>query len=96
MAPAKALSRLALQKRILQAESDAHRLVLASELHRVTRPLHWVDRVQLQARPVFVAGIPIAAYLLARRTKGVTRWVAAALGAARTFRSLRQHLRRGA
>jgi len=92
MAPAKALAALALQKRLLVAESEARRLVLASELTRISRPLRWIDAAHLKIRPRLVAGLPMAAYLLARRSRGLTRWAAAGMGAARLYQSLRQYL----
>jgi hypothetical protein len=93
MAPAKALANLALQKRLLLAESEARRIVLASEMNRVARPLRFLGRVRLQARPLLMVGVPVAAYLFARHSKGKSRWIVTALGAARAYSSLRRYLR---
>jgi hypothetical protein len=93
MAPAKSLASLELQKRLLLAESEARRLVLAAELNHVVRPVRFLERWQLRARPLFLVGVPVAAYALARRSRGKTRWIATALGAARVFSSLRHYLR---
>jgi len=94
MAPGKTLAQLALQKRLLLAESEANRLVLASELSRLSRRFHWLDRFQYQARPFMRLGTPLAAYLFARRSRGVTRWIASALGGARIYYGARRFLRR--
>ena len=92
MAPAKALAQLALQKRLLLAESEAQRLVLASQLHRALTPVRWLDRLQMQSRPLLVVGAPLAGFWVARRTKGMKRWVTAALGAVRLAHSARRLL----
>ena len=94
MAPSKALAQLALQKRFLQAESEARRLVLASELRRAIAPLRLLDRVQTQARPVLAVGLPVAGFWLARRSRGIKRWVTTGLGALRLAQSLRKILHR--
>lgn len=94
MAPAKALAQLALQKRFLLAESEAQRLVLVSELHKAITPLRWLDRFQAQVRPVLVVGAPMAGLWLARRSKGIKRWVPAGLGALRLVRNVRRWLHR--
>ena len=94
MAPAKALAQLALQKRFLLAESEAQRLVLASELRRVIGPLRWVDRLQTSAGPLLRLATPVAAFWLTRRSKGLKRWVPATFGAMRLIRSLRTVLHR--
>jgi hypothetical protein len=94
MAPAKVLAQLALQKRFLLAESEAQRLVLTSELRRAIRPFRWLDRLQVQARPVLMVGVPVAGLWLAHRSKGLKRWVPAGLGALRLLKSLRRMLHR--
>jgi len=96
MAPAKALAQLALQKRLLQAESGARRFVLAADMSRLTRPMKWVDRVRHYAPLMLLNGAPVVAYLLTRRAKGMTRWVARGLGAVRVLGGLRHYLRRPA
>jgi len=93
MAPAKELAGLALQKRLLLAASQAHRLVLASELQRVVGPLRWLDRMQTHVRPFLAVGAPVAGFWLTRRSKGLTRWVATGLGAMRLVKMLRRALR---
>lgn len=92
MAPAKALAQLALEKRLLVAESEAQRLVLASALHRATAPLRWVDRVQGQARPLLMVGAPLAGFLVARRTTGLKRWISSGIGIMRVVQTLRHAL----
>jgi len=94
MAPAKELARLDLQKRILLAESEARRLVLAIELGRLVRPVYWVNRLKIQARPLLVTASTLLTYFYARRSKGVTRWIARALGAARVYRGVSRFLAR--
>lgn len=96
MAPAQTLAQLALQKRLLLAESEARRLVLASELNRLLRPLNWVDRLQLYSRPLMRVGAPVAAYFMVRRSKGFTRLIASAFGAARVYYGARRYLQRPA
>lgn len=93
MDPAKALAQLAVQKQLLLAESEAQRIVLAAELHRVIAPLRWMDRLQSTARPVLTIGAPLAGFLVARRSKGLKRWVATGLGALRLTKTLRNFLR---
>jgi hypothetical protein len=90
MAPAKALEQLALRKRLLIAESDAQRLVLASALHRATSPLKWLDRAQAQAGPLLTVGAPIAGFWFARRTKGLKRWISSGWGVLRLAQTLRR------
>ena len=92
MAPAKELARLALQKRILLAESEARRLVLAIELSRLIRPVRWIDRFKIQARPLLLTLSTGLTYLFVRRSRGPTRWVATLLGASRLYRGLRHYL----
>lgn len=92
MAPAKALEQLALQKRLLLAESEAQRLILASALHRATSPLKWVSRVQSQTRPVMTVVLPLVGFWVARRSRGMKRWVSTGLGALRIAKSLRGYL----
>jgi hypothetical protein len=94
MVPSKELARLALQKRMLLAESEAQRLVLASELHRLITPLRWVDRLQTQVRPLWMVGAPVAGFWLTRRSKGMTRWLSAGFGALRLVKTLRRVLPR--
>jgi len=94
MAPAKALAQLALQKRLLQAESEAQRLVLAAEIAHLTRPWGWFGRLRSRAHPLLVVVTPVMAFLFARRSKGMTRWVTVALGAARIYRGVRGVFRR--
>jgi hypothetical protein len=94
MAPREALAELALRKRLLLAESEAQRLVLASELKRLLRPLHWLDRVQTRFRPLLALGAPLAGFWLTRRSKGVKRWAVAGFGVLRLLQSLRKGGRR--
>lgn len=93
MAPQKALDQLALQKRLLLAESEAHRIVIASAFHQASTPLRWVDRIQAQARPFIKMGVPLAGFLLMRR-KGMGRWVSAGLSAVKIARKARKLLSR--
>jgi hypothetical protein len=92
MAPEKALAQLALQKRLLVAESEAQRLVLASALHRAAAPLRLADRIQSQARPLLMVGAPLAGFWIASRTKGMKRWVSTGLGVLRLAKSVRRFL----
>jgi len=94
MAPGKALAQLALQKRLLQAESEAQRLVLAAEIAHLTRPWGWFGRIRSRAHPLLVILTPVTAFLFARRSRGMTRWVTAGLGLARVYGSLRGVFRR--
>ena len=94
MAPAKALDRLALQKQLLVAESEAQRLILASALHRAMSPLRLADRIQSQARPLLMFGAPLAGFWFARRSKGMKRWVSTGLGAVRLAQTVRKILRK--
>lgn len=94
MDPAKELAGLALQKRMLLAESEAQRLVLAVELHRLITPLRWMDRVQAQVRPLLLVGAPIAGFWFTRRSRGATRWLTAGFGAMRLVKTLRKMLHR--
>lgn len=94
MAPAKTLAQLALQKRLLQAESAAQRLVLAAELQRVIAPVRWLDRVQTHMRPLLVVGAPVAGFWFTRRSKGMTRWITTGLGAMKLLQSVRKSLHR--
>jgi hypothetical protein len=96
MDPAKELAGLALQKRMLLAESEAQRLVLAAELHRVITPLRWMDRVQSQVRPLLLVVAPFAGFWLTRRSRGMTRWLTAGFGAMRLVRTLRRMIPRAA
>jgi hypothetical protein len=90
MAPSKALAQLALRKRFLIAESDAYRLVLASELTRLMGPTRWWERL----RPVLVVAAPVAGFWLTRRSKGMKRWAVAGWGALRLLKTLRSLLHR--
>ena len=92
MAPAKELARLALQKRLLLAESEARRMVLAIELGRALRPVQWVNRFKTQAGPVLLTVGTGLTYFFTRKSKGPTRWVAAILGATRVYRGMKRFL----
>jgi len=94
MSSSKALAELVLQKRFLLAESEVRRLVLTSELQRVIAPVRWWDRFNIGARPVLAIGLPVVGFWLARRTKGVRRWVTTGLGVARLIQSLRRFIHR--
>ena len=94
MVPAKALAQLALQKRFLQAESEARRLMLGSELHRATRPARWVEQWRLRARPLLLLVAPAVGFWYVRRSKGMKRWLATGLGAMRLLHGFRRFLHR--
>jgi len=92
MAPAKALAQLALQKRFLQAESEALRLVLASEMLRVSKPVRWADRFRTRVRPLLTVGAPLAGFWFAHRSRGVKRWVTMGYGVLRLVRKFRRFI----
>lgn len=91
MAPAKGLADLAIQKRMLIAESDACRIILSADLAGLTAPLRWADRIRSRGRPALWLGMPLAGYLLARRMPSA-RWLALGLGALRAGLSLKSFL----
>jgi len=93
MSPAKELADLAIQKRMLIAESEACRATLAADLHGLTSPLHWVDRLRSGGRPAVLVALPLAGFLLTRRLPKAARWLARGFGAMRLFGSLRSLIR---
>jgi hypothetical protein len=80
VAPAKALADLALEKRLLLAESEACRVALSADLHHVTAPLRWVERLQTRSRSWLLLAAPIAGLLLARRLPRPARWATSSIG----------------
>ncbi len=86
MGSGQTLDDLARQKRLLLVEADLRRAVLAVELDRAARPLQWLGQAGHQARrwrPVWLVAAPLLGFMLARRARGLGRWIELAVGAAR-------------
>ena len=90
----KALTDLAVQKRLLVAESEANRIALGAELRRVLTPLEWLDRMRSKTAPLLLLGAPIAGYLATRKLPGALRWVSRGMRVFRVFKVLGTVLRR--